>query len=78
MCAPATLLVPMLCVLKLHYGGQARGAYTIVARRVPARSVADELSVPMLCVLRISRPIATFSRHSVALYTYTRWEIWIY
>ena len=32
----------MLCVLRLHYGGQAGGAYTIVARRVPARSVADE------------------------------------
>ena len=32
----AALLVPMLYVLRLHYGGQARAPCTIAARRVPA------------------------------------------
>ena len=36
------MLVPMLCVFRLHYGGQARAPCTIAARRVPAESSARE------------------------------------
>ena len=38
MCMCMHMLVPMLCVFRLHYGGQARASCAMVARRVPAKS----------------------------------------